>query len=730
MACYADFMHFYDGNFMKCVRTLIAAISSLLLASCSGLHTAKQTPAKLLEQTRSSIITSRDVSAATRSLLLSSGLNQESCLTDIAACTHALQSGSLNGYSRSLLSSLAELSYAKSVQLSQDPNCRPELDRPPVDEYYTNAPVLETQIRQKKAGQDACLSDYRHALYQTLRYSYAYLFFHKLTSDGVSTTWHGENDVRTQDLYHLAVNDIITELYRSDHGAFATSQRFLFGMDKPTIEPVYQQVSFVKLISQEQDQPTALTLSIENDPYYLTKLLTDGQNAFSDLVSAYDSRLTKLDVNARRQGVGTSFVGSVNDRYTANLGQKLQSKATPSSSPIDRIHRMGHVLLTAVIIPQGETLEAVLHSHEFQGYFFNPERHRDIQILGETYPLAANFSAGYALWLSENQLQPLSILNMLAKKDHIALPELFMLKPYNPDQKVIIMLHGLASSPATWVNLTNSLLADNKLNENYQVWQIAYSTNLPILENRHQINELIQSAFQSVDPTGKDVASQNAILIGHSMGGVISRLLVSDASLMPIMATLENRDQRKLINPLTRDERQALESRMNLQRLAQVDTAVFLSAPFRGTDYADRWFTRAARRIIHLPIELTKTVGSTLSAIGNDDQSVLGSLYLQNGASQLSDRSSFVALTKDVQIHPRVRYHTIMGDNKGIHQAGDSISDKLSDGIVPYSSSHLDGAASETIITGSHNIHENPKTILQLRKILYEHVENLNNHNK
>lgn len=47
----------------------------------------------------------------------------------------------------------------------------------------------------------------------------------------------------------------------------------------------------------------------------------------------------------------------------------------------------------------------------------------------------------------------------------------------------------------------------------------------------------------------------------------------------------------------------------------------------------------------------------------------------------------------------------------------------LSDGIVPYTSSHLENANSENIITGRHNIHENPKTTLQLRKILHEEID-------
>ena len=68
---------------------------------------------------------------------------------------------------------------------------------------------------------------------------------------------------------------------------------------------------------------------------------------------------------------------------------------------------------------------------------------------------------------------------MISRSDAIALPELFMLKPYNPGPKVIIMLHGLASSPATWVNLTNTLLTDSKLNENYQYGKLPMQLTCP-----------------------------------------------------------------------------------------------------------------------------------------------------------------------------------------------------------------------------------------------------------
>lgn len=221
-----------------------------------------------------------------------------------------------------------------------------------------------------------------------------------------------------------------------------------------------------------------------------------------------------------------------------------------------------------------------------------------------------------------------------------------------------------------------------------------------------------------------------------------------------------------------------LGQRLKLETLPQVDTAVFLSAPFRGTDYADRWFTRAIRRVIYLPIGVVKTVTDNLATIatqGDLSQNPLGALYLQNGASQLSNKSSFIELTKDISINDRITYHSIIANNdaditKGLaqmqpngakidlskavpttdnidnttpldadiamvdedidnsavsavivnEQISQALTERLSDGIVPYTSAHLDGAASETVISGGHSIQANPQTILTLRQILHQ----------
>ena len=452
--------------------------------------------------------------------------------------------------------------------------------------------------------------------------------------------------------------------------------------------------------------------------------------------------------------------------------------------------------MTGLIKPAGDSVLDTLTSKQLDIHLYNPYRSESANILGDDYPLAANFSAGYGLWLAENQLDGVGYLNLITRQKEASLPKLFMLEPYDPDKRVIIMLHGLASSPATWVNLTNDIFNDDKLRNNYQVWQIFYPTNLPILENRYQIQKLINATYEQTDPTGQNIASKNSVIISHSMGGIIARMMLSDENLVDDLDRLDDQNvlsmnEKRQIRDAVKESfgQQQLRERFELKTLPQVDTAVFLSSPFRGTDYADRWFTRALRRIVYLPVGLVKTVTDNLATLaiqGDLAQNPLGALYLQNGASQLSDKSSFIQLTKDISINERITYHSIIANNdpditKGLAemqpagvkldlseeiaeedgrsddvidgnsanntnelltdsdelpgqplvaavtvdgQIGQALTEQLSDGIVPYTSAHLEGAASETVINGGHSIQENPQTILTLRRILHQQLKN------
>lgn len=802
---------------------LLAAVT--LLPACSTVSVNKQASAKTITAQRGNIVTDKNLSSDTASALLSAGLNEQACMQHFDLCLTQLTDSMLNEHYRPALATFAELHYAKARQLADSQSCRDALARPPLDPYYANAPLSDKDAKAQQENTSQCLTNYQERLFDAVKSSYTYLFYDSLEHDfegadkesnrsRAQSRIPNDTDIQTQDIYNSASNDVITQLYKSSDGSDKlmgeTEIEYLpIASNKRDSSDQASIANLSPLKGKPTDQIKVMKIAVENYDLgvYLPNENSYLQNAhkqtsaLADLVSTYELRLSGLNSISKRPGLGISLVASLDDRYTTTIRQLLVSSLsgrltndqndsnTEESKPSSRVYPTGHLLLTGLIIPSGESVLDVLSSRKLDIHLYNPYQTENVNILNEKYPLAANFSAGYGLWLSENQLDGVGYLNLITRQPEARLPKLFMLEPYDPNKRVIIMLHGLASSPATWVNLTNDILNDDKLRANYQVWQIFYPTNLPILENRYQIQRLINSTYEQTDPKGQNRASKNSVIVSHSMGALIARMMLSNDNLVDDLDRLDDQNvlstnEKRQIRDALRESfgEQQLKERFELQALPQVDTAVFLSAPFRGTDYADRWFTRALRRIVYLPVGLVKTVTDNLATIatqGDLAQNPLGALYLQNGASQLSDKSSFIQLTKDLTISDRITYHSIIANNdsditQGLAQmqpggakidlsqateentdindddtnsplnAGDeskipaqplvaavtvnedisqALTERLSDGIVPYTSAHLDGAASETVINGGHSIQTNPQTILTLRRILHKQLQ-------
>ena len=83
-----------------------------------------------------------------------------------------------------------------------------------------------------------------------------------------------------------------------------------------------------------------------------------------------------------------------------------------------------------------------------------------------------------------------------------------------------------------------------------------------------------------------------------------------------------------------------------------------------------------------------------------------------NSVDSPSPRSRFLSAMNTIPMTPGVPYNTIIGDR------GRGDSPNSSDGVVPYWSSHMDGAESEHIFPSGHGAHQNPQAIAEVLRIL------------
>lgn len=654
---------------------IAALLSTTLLSGCQVVSVKNQALKVSIANERDSILSRKKLSEASLNVLSMTGREANLCAENPEECVDALKQIP-QIQDEQLLSTASELYLAKAIGLENSSSCKISI---------LNSKRSEEQQKINQANYEQCLDQQLHMLDRSIRYSYAYMF---KTKRAPQDRIFDNRQVQIRDFYNQAIAKLVSSYaLRYKHNEL-----------------------------QQQIRVGNSIYDIDFDYYPQLK-----QQKIQQLMSTYNLNFSGFRSVTRRDGFGSEFLVVLPENPNDDLSNSkyiidpLKYDYPAGKNP--NIHQARYLAATITAEPHSaNSIEDILNRPHFKLKAYDPYKYESAQIAHKQYPLAANFSAPYGLWLAQNNLGKSAYLSLIDREERLSMPHLYLLEPYNPNKKVIVLIHGLASSPEAWIRLTNDIMGDPVLRENFQVWQVFYSTNMPILESRFQIYALLQQGFNQVSPSA--AAKKDAVVIGHSMGGILARLLVSDSDLtQPAMQMLKNRSlERFKSDPL-------LQARLRLKPITNFNRAIFLAAPHKGTEFADRWFTLAARKIIRLPTAFLSAFADTLQQHEVDLKNLtkeIGHSVIQNGPSDLSKNSKFTELTEDILPVKGFKYHSIIGNNT------DSTDHQLmSDDVVHYNSAHLDGAVSEKIIKGGHSIQETPEAVLELRRILRLHLQDL-----
>ncbi len=345
-----------------------------------------------------------------------------------------------------------------------------------------------------------------------------------------------------------------------------------------------------------------------------------------------------------------------------------------------------------------------------------------VRIGRQRHHLAADFSAPIDYFWSQAKIDDYRILGLFRPSEAINTMGLFFMEPYDPDKIPVIFTHGLQSSPDTFSNLTNRLLAYPEIRKNYQFWFFGYPTGMPWVSTAAQFREEINRARARFDPSGKDRNFDKMVLVGHSMGGLITRYSISQDSWKLLKYALKESERGKLDrhymrSHMSREEYEKLSPKFDFTPLSYPKRAVFLATPHRGSDFADNWIGRLAIALISLPQDMVKELYNIATL--NKNILLLNPERIADdftSISQLSPKNPTIKGLDPLRPSPKLPVHSIIGD-RGKNNTPDS-----SDGIVAYSSSHLDWAASEKIVAEDHSVQEHADTAGELYRILREHL--------
>ena len=338
--------------------------------------------------------------------------------------------------------------------------------------------------------------------------------------------------------------------------------------------------------------------------------------------------------------------------------------------------------------------------------FEDPLAVETVRLSGRTFPLAADFTVPVAVMLARNNPKKFELTRLLRPENYAATARIARLQPYDPNKSVVLVVHGLMDTPATWTPMINTLRGDEEIRRNYQFWFFSYPSGYPYPYSamilRREL-DAIEKKFKLHKPM---------VVIGHSMGGCISRLLITDSD--EKLWTQLFRKSVKDVN-LNPEHKELFVKTLVFDHRPEVGRVIFISAPLRGSEMATHRLGRLGSSLVKLPVALL-TAGRDALKIMTLSGGDLPLRRIPNSIDTLAPSNRFVKAINTIPITEGIPYHSIMGDR------GRGDTPNSSDGVVPYWSSHLEGAQSELVVPSNHSAHQNPKAIQEVRRILKLHA--------
>lgn len=359
----------------------------------------------------------------------------------------------------------------------------------------------------------------------------------------------------------------------------------------------------------------------------------------------------------------------------------------------------------------GQTRRALLE-------LYDPLAATEIEVDHRRVPLESDLTTPLAYFLNKQPSQgKLATLGLFRPDKYQKLAGLYMTQPYEPDKIPVLFVHGLWSDPTTWTDMFNDLRANVDIRQNYQFWFYLYPTGQPFWTSAAQMREDLARVRQELDPQRQAWAMDQMVLVGHSMGGLVSKLQTVDSGDDYWSAVSNQPFQLVKASPQTR---QTLERTFFFGPNPAIRRVVTIGTPHRGSEFANKYTRFLGRSLIFLPemlVNATKELYQDNPDIFRDKSFARSKTSIDS----LAPQSPLLPVLLNGRKPPWVKYHNIVGVVGYKDKPEDAA--QGTDTVVAFTSAHLDDVESELIVDSDHiNVHRHPLAVLEVRRILLEHL--------
>jgi pimeloyl-ACP methyl ester carboxylesterase len=476
----------------------------------------------------------------------------------------------------------------------------------------------------------------------------------------------------------------------------------------------------------------------------LTQVLSGaGAEGVATLQSArYDVPFGVVDVTVDKASLTfagrtlTSFVptmnltvkGFKNDYRSDGIGVPLAAGLTPAPPPDKGLTApspdKGLVLPKNLRIPTSAVLQMDDPRRQLTGTaltarlaLYTIYDTANIRIDGHNVPLEYDQTAVRALFAVEGKgwTRELSGLlnNVLAGPNGTTNDNLFALEPHRHGRIPVVLVHGTASSPLRWGDMVNDLLEDKEIRDHYEFWFFTYNTGNPIPVSANVLRHALENAVQSLGGIQADPALGEMVVIGHSQGGLLTKLISIDAGTKIWDAVSAKPVDELNLKPATKV---LLKESLFVHHLPFVRTVIFIATPHGGSYQASLTIVGLFTRLVTLPLTIASATADVLVNAGealklDKDRRTFNSI---NG---MSPGNPGIEAVRKIPVAPGIHVHSI------IPTLQDGPLKDRNDGVVEYKSAHIDGVDSELVIEHQgHSTQSNPLAVREVRRILLDQL--------
>ena len=386
-------------------------------------------------------------------------------------------------------------------------------------------------------------------------------------------------------------------------------------------------------------------------------------------------------------------------------------KGWDKNYPPEGIFRSVTVSLKELKFNQDLQIQLTLQGHLMQDV-------AELKFTSASYPLLYDAASSYLWLMQQAKLADLELPGLFNAELADNKLGVYSVTPLQKNKQPLLMIHGLNSSPLIWYELTMAVLQDEELKQRYQIWHAFYPSGPPPFYNSMRLRKKLDELHAMLKASGGTRQLDEIVVVGHSMGGVISKTLIQNTDYL--LWDLSFTERPEQLGHAQR-EMDKVKDIFIFSARPYIDKVVFLDTPHGGSESSESVIAKIASWFINLPKNFTLLMSNFILKLGPDKITMPMREYLNGGGGPhsvqvLSPRHPLLQGLNKLEYQRPV--YSIVGSDGPLSCQDEKSCSQISDGVVPFFSAHQSKAVQEIIVPSNHNSYQSPPALEFLLQVL------------